>query len=68
MPKYKFRLANASFLPKYFQSKWSSFKFDINNNSKCICAFSQNLEQHSIIGKLNYLYQTDLIEFINFLL
>jgi len=42
-------LANATFLPKYFQSKWSSFKFDINNNSKSICAFTQNLDQHSIV-------------------
>jgi len=46
----KSSLANATFLPKYFQSKWSSFKFDINNHSKCICAFSQNLDQHSIIA------------------
>lgn len=43
-------LANATFLPKYFQSKWSSFKFDINNHSKCICAFTQNLDQHSIVA------------------
>lgn len=42
-------LANATFLPKYFQSKWSSFKFDINNHSKCICTFTQNLDQHSIV-------------------
>lgn len=42
--------ANASFLPKYFQSKWSSFKFDIPNTSKCICAFTQNLDQHSIVA------------------
>lgn len=46
----KSSLANATFLPKYFQSKWSSFKFDISNHSKCICAFSQNLDQHSIIA------------------
>ena len=43
-------LANASFLPKYFQSKWSCFKFEVNNSSKCICAFSQNSDQHSIIA------------------
>jgi len=49
-------LANATFLPKYFQSKWSSFKFDINNNSKCICAFTRvynellNLDQELIIA------------------
>ncbi|RNA42257.1 WD repeat domain phosphoinositide-interacting 3 [Brachionus plicatilis] len=43
-------LANATFLPKYFQSKWSSFKFEVNNHSKFICAFSQNLDQHSIIA------------------
>lgn len=43
-------LANATFLPKYFQSKWSSFKFEVNNNSKCICGFTQNLDQHSIIA------------------
>lgn len=43
-------LANATFLPKYFQSKWSCFKFEVNNHSKIICAFSQNLDQHSIIA------------------
>lgn len=43
-------LANATFLPKYFQSKWSSFKFEINNNNKCICAFTQNLDQQFIIA------------------
>jgi WD40 repeat protein len=43
-------LANATFLPKYFQSKWSSFKFEVNNNSRFICAFTQNLDQHSIIA------------------
>ncbi|CAF0876377.1 unnamed protein product [Brachionus calyciflorus] len=43
-------LANATFLPKYFQSKWSSFKFEVNNHSKFICAFSQNSDQLSIIA------------------
>lgn len=54
--KKNWRFANASFLPKYFQSKWSSFKFDIPNNSKCVCAFTQNLDQHSIVGKCTLQY------------